>query len=137
MVPLLMGITKDSILRLDFETKMPQETFQLSQVTKHAATDKILRVNFVKNSFTVSTPEGQKISDLIEGYAASLRERQRKEEEEYNRKRENSSRLKREKDANKTPCYPESLRNKIFADIDRATRLLTSSTPMGIIDDPK
>jgi hypothetical protein len=133
----LMGITKDSILRLDFETKMPQETFQLSQVTKHAATDKILKVNFAKSSFTVATAEGQKISDLIEGYAASLRERQRREEEEYNRKREHSSRLKREKDASKAPCYPESLKTKIFADIERATRLLTSSNPIGIIDDPK
>merc|ERR1712013_103685 len=45
MVPLLLGITKDSILRLDYDTKETKETFLLTQVKRWAASSKIFSVD--------------------------------------------------------------------------------------------
>ena len=80
MVPLLMGVSKDKILRLDKDTKKPKEEMELKKVTNYACTDKILKVNFKDKSFTVLTSEGRQIQDLIEGYTLKLKERQKQEQ---------------------------------------------------------
>ena len=82
MVPLLMGVSKDKILRLDTATKKPKEELELKKVTNYACTDKILKVNFRDKNFTVLTSEGQKIQDLIEGYTLKLKEKQEQEQRE-------------------------------------------------------
>lgn len=140
MVPLLMGISRDSILRLDFETKMPKETFQLSQVVKYASTDKIMKVDFEKGSFTVQTGEGKKICSLLHGYMESLRERLKKQEEDDRRRRQESTRLKAEKEERKNlgpnPVL-DSLKNGIQADIDRTKTILSSTAPLGLPENKK
>merc|ERR1712130_3129 len=82
MVPLLMGVSKDKILRLDTTTKKPKEELELKKVTNYACTDKILKVNFRDKNFTVLTSEGQKIQDLIEGYTLKLKEKQEQAQRE-------------------------------------------------------
>ena len=77
MVPLLLGITKDSILRLDYDTKETKETFLLTQVKRWAASSKIFSVDFGSHkdkNFSVQTSEGEKISELVDGYVKIIME---------------------------------------------------------------
>ena len=125
MVPLLMGISHDSILRLDIETKLPKETpFELSKVTKHGATDKILKVQFSRGKhFTVQTSEGDKISKLIDGYCAALVQKTTK------KTIEKLEQVKEDK-AKKISSAPGQILNRAMAG-------LSSTESLGIIDDPK
>ena len=120
-----MGISHDSILRLDIETKLPKETpFELSKVTKHGATDKILKVQFSRGKhFTVQTSEGEKISQLIEGYCAALVQKNTK------KTIEKLEQVKEEK-AKKISPVPGQI-------LSRAIAGLSSTESLGIIDDPK
>ena len=75
LVPLLLGVTKDSILRLDFDSKEVRESFPLTTIKRWVATEKIFSVDFgdFKNkNFSVQTTEGQKIANLIAGYVAII-----------------------------------------------------------------
>ena len=77
MIPLLLGITKDSILRLDYDTKETMETFPLTHVKRWAASSKIFSVDFgshKEKNFSVQTSEGEKISDLVDGYVKIIME---------------------------------------------------------------
>ena len=136
MVPLLMGISKDSILRLDFDTKLPKETFHLKDVTKHAASDQILKVQFERNSFTVKTTEGKKISNLIEGYLERMQEEMIKD----NEKRLKASVLKKDKVERKfveTSPILESLKNNIYPKLDKALHILSTPPTMDQNNDNK
>ena len=75
LVPLLLGVTKDSILRLDFDSKEVRESFPLTTIKRWVATEKIFSVDFgdFKNkNFSVQTTEGQKIANLVSGYVAKI-----------------------------------------------------------------
>lgn len=77
MVPLLLGIRKDAILRLDHETKETKDTFELTTVKRWAASDRIFSVDFGsnrQNNFTVQTTEGEKISTLVDGFVKIIME---------------------------------------------------------------
>ena len=130
MVPLLMGVSKDKILRLDKDTKKPKEEMELKKVTNYACTDKILKVNFKDKSFTVLTSEGRQIQDLIEGYTLKLKERQKQEQ----RDKEAARDKKMEKHLD--PVL-NVLKDKIKPKMEKAKRALVSPGEMGLIDDPK
>ena len=74
LVPLLLGISKDSILRLDCETKEVRESFHLTKVKRWVFDEKIFSVDFGEfhKSFSVQTTEGQKIANLVAGYVAKI-----------------------------------------------------------------
>ena len=74
LVPLLLGISKDSILRLDCETKEVRESFHLTKVKRWVFDEKIFSVDFGEfhKSFSVQTTEGQKIANLVAGYVTKI-----------------------------------------------------------------
>ena len=74
MVPLLLGVTKDSILRLDCETKEVRESFPLTSVKRWVSDEKIFSVDFgdFHKSFSVQTTEGQRIANLVACYFAKI-----------------------------------------------------------------
>ena len=77
MVPLLLGISKASILRLDYDTKETIEAFPLTQIKRWAASSKIFSVDFgshKEKNFSVQTSEGEKISELVDGYVKIIME---------------------------------------------------------------
>ena len=66
-----MGITKDGILRLDERTKEIMQTWPLEQVKRWAATQNIFTIDFGDYSegfYSVQTPDGDKISEIVAGY---------------------------------------------------------------------
>ena len=71
LVPRLLGVTKDSVLRLDEQTKNILETWPLNTVKRWAASPNSFTLDFgdyKKNYFSVQTSEGEQISQLIAGY---------------------------------------------------------------------
>ena len=112
-MPRLLGVTKDSVLRLDEKTKEILKTWPLTTVRRWAASPNVFTLDFgdyqvigsiswlnLLNSkiiyfqdqyYSVQTTEGEQISALIAGYIdIILKRRQRKErfgedgnEEEY------------------------------------------------------
>ena len=77
MVPLLLGVTRESILRLDYNTKEIKESFPLTQIKRWAASDRIFSVDFgsfKEKNFSVQTTEGKKITELIAGYVKMIEE---------------------------------------------------------------
>ena len=69
--PRLLGITKDAVLRLDERTKETLKTWPLEQVKRWAATQNIFTIDFGEYQdgfYSVQTPDGDKISELIAGY---------------------------------------------------------------------
>ena len=130
MVPLLMGVSKDKILRLDTSTKKPKEELELRKVLNYACTDKILKVNFRDKAFTVQTSEGQKIQDLIEGYTLQLREKQKAEQKEKEQAREKKA------EKSQDPIITV-LKDKIKPKIDHSKRILNKPEELALTDDPK
>ena len=76
MVPLLLGIKKDSILRVNCDTKETMETFPLSHVKRWVNSDvgQVFSVDFGEHhkNLSVETTDGKKISDLLDQYYKSL-----------------------------------------------------------------
>ena len=67
----MLGITKDAILRLDQRTKEILKTWPLAQVKRWAATTNIFTIDFgeyQEGFYSVQTPDGDKISEVIAGY---------------------------------------------------------------------
>ena len=94
LVPRLLGVTKDSVLRLDEKTKEILKTWPLSTVRRWAASPNVFTLDFgdyQDQYYSVQTTEGEQIAALIAGYIdIILKRRQRKErfgedgnEEEY------------------------------------------------------
>ena len=74
MVPLLLGIRYDSILRVNCETKETIESFPLSNVKRWVESGQVFSVDFGGHhkNLTVETWEGKRISDLLDQYVKSL-----------------------------------------------------------------
>lgn len=71
LVPRLLGINKDSVLRLDAKTKAVLKEWPLEQVRRWAASVKGFTLDFgdyKDGYYSVKTPDGEKIAALIAGY---------------------------------------------------------------------
>ncbi|XP_042904301.1 talin-2 isoform X1 [Parasteatoda tepidariorum] len=71
LVPKLLGVTKDSVLRLDEKTKEILKTWPLTKVRRCAASPNSFTLDFGDYSdsyYSVQTSEGEQISQLINGY---------------------------------------------------------------------
>ena len=74
MVPLLLGIKNDSILRVNAKSKEIIETFPLSTVKRWAKTEKIFSVDLGDKTLSVETADGKKLSELLDLYVKNLQE---------------------------------------------------------------
>ena len=78
MVPILLGIKYDAILRVNCETKETMEKFPLSNIKRWAKSGEVFSVEFLigeqKKTISVETWDGQKISDLLDQFVKSLLE---------------------------------------------------------------
>lgn len=71
LVPRLLGVTKESVLRLDEKTKEIVKTWPLTTVKRWAASPNSFTLDFGDYSdsyYSVQTTEGEQISQLIAGY---------------------------------------------------------------------
>ena len=71
LVPRLLGVTKDSVMRLDERTKEILKTWPLTTVKRWAPTPNSFTLDFGDYSdsyYSVQTGEGEQISKLIAGY---------------------------------------------------------------------
>ena len=67
----LLGVTKSAVLRLDEKSKEILKEWPLAQVKRWAATQNIFTIDFGEYQdgfYSVQTPEGDKISEIIAGY---------------------------------------------------------------------
>ncbi|XP_018408306.1 PREDICTED: talin-2 [Nanorana parkeri] len=71
LVPRLLGITKDSVMRVDEKTKDVIQEWPLTTVKRWAASPKSFTLDFgeyQESYYSVQTTEGEQISQLIAGY---------------------------------------------------------------------
>lgn len=71
LVPRLLGVTRDAVMRVDERTKEVLKTWQLTQVRRWAASPNSFTLDFGDYSesyYSVQTSEGEAISQLIAGY---------------------------------------------------------------------
>ena len=71
LVPRLLGVTKDSVLRLDENTKVILKTWPLTTVKRWAASVNVFTLDFgdyQDQYYSVQTTEGEHIAQLIQGY---------------------------------------------------------------------
>uniref|UniRef100_A0A672N213 Talin-2 n=1 Tax=Sinocyclocheilus grahami TaxID=75366 RepID=A0A672N213_SINGR len=71
LVPRLLGITKESVMRVDEKTKDVIQEWPLTTVKRWAASPKSFTLDFgeyQESYFSVQTTEGEQISQLIAGY---------------------------------------------------------------------
>ena len=83
LVPRLLGVTKDSVLRLDEKTKEILKTWPLTTVRRWAASPNVFTLDFgdyQDQYYSVQTTEGEQISQLIAGYIDIILKRRAKKE---------------------------------------------------------
>ncbi|KAK9884059.1 hypothetical protein WA026_004996 [Henosepilachna vigintioctopunctata] len=71
LVPRLLGVTKDSVLRLDEKTKEIVQTWPLTTVRRWGASPNTFTLDFGDYSdqyYSVQTTEGEQIQQIISGY---------------------------------------------------------------------
>nr|XP_020034006.1 talin-2 isoform X5 [Castor canadensis] len=71
LVPRLLGITKDSVMRVDEKSKEVLQEWPLTTVKRWAASPKSFTLDFgeyQESYYSVQTTEGEQISQLIAGY---------------------------------------------------------------------
>uniref|UniRef100_A0A146KWR6 Talin-1 n=3 Tax=Lygus hesperus TaxID=30085 RepID=A0A146KWR6_LYGHE len=71
LVPRLLGVTKDSVLRLDEHTKEILKTYPLTTVKRWCASPNTFTLDFgdyADSYYSVQTTEGEQIVQLISGY---------------------------------------------------------------------
>ncbi|CAF4428005.1 unnamed protein product, partial [Adineta steineri] len=71
LVPRLLGVTKDSIIRVDERSKDFLEVWPLTHVKRWTASPNTFTLDFgdyASAYYSVQTHEGQQISQLIAGY---------------------------------------------------------------------
>uniref|UniRef100_A0A8C1TUL4 Talin 2 n=1 Tax=Cyprinus carpio TaxID=7962 RepID=A0A8C1TUL4_CYPCA len=71
LVPRLLGITKESVMRVDEKTKEVVQEWPLTTVKRWAASPKSFTLDFgeyQESYYSVQTTEGEQISQLIAGY---------------------------------------------------------------------
>ena len=75
MQPLLLGVSKEAILRLDYDTKETQSSFLLTEIKRYAASDKIFAIDLGagKKGFSVETTEGEKIKAIVDSYMDKIK----------------------------------------------------------------
>lgn len=80
LVPRLLGITKESVMRLDERTKEIIKVWPLTTVKRWAASPNSFTLDFGDYSdqfYSVKTPEGEQIAQLIAGYIDIILKRQK------------------------------------------------------------
>uniref|UniRef100_A0A5K3F0Y5 FERM domain-containing protein n=1 Tax=Mesocestoides corti TaxID=53468 RepID=A0A5K3F0Y5_MESCO len=81
LVPRLLGITKDSVVRLDERTKEVVKVWPLTSILKWAASPNAFTMDFGEYSpdeyYTAQTSEGEQISQLIAGYIDIILKKQK------------------------------------------------------------
>ena len=80
LVPRLLGVQKDSALRLDEKTKEVLTSWPLTQVKRWAASPNTFSLDFGDYSddyYSVQTQEGEQIAQLIAGYIDIILKRQK------------------------------------------------------------
>ncbi|KAJ3037472.1 Talin-1, partial [Rhizophlyctis rosea] len=81
--PVLLGVTKQSVVRLDVDTKEMKEEWKLTKLRRWAASKNSFTLDlgdYANDYYTVETAEGEQISALIAGYIDIIL-RKRKEAE--------------------------------------------------------
>ena len=81
LVPRLLGVTKESVLRLDEKTKEILKTWPLTTVRRWAASPNVFTLDFgdyQDQYYSVQTTEGEQISQLISGYIDIILKRRQK-----------------------------------------------------------
>ena len=75
MVPLLLGVTKEAILRLEYDTKEVQSTFLLVDIKRYAASNTVFGIDMGpdKKNFHVETSEGEKIKAIVDSYMEKIK----------------------------------------------------------------
>ena len=75
MAPLLLGVSKQAIMRMDYNTKEVLEEFPMTSFKRWAANDKVFSIDFGKpdKNFYAQTTEGKKIKELVDGYMAIIK----------------------------------------------------------------
>ena len=71
MLAILLGVTRDSVLRVDAETKEVLKVWPLTSLRRWAASPNSFTLDFgdyEDSYYTIQTPEGDAISQLIAGY---------------------------------------------------------------------
>ncbi|XP_035383856.1 talin-2-like isoform X2 [Electrophorus electricus] len=71
LVPRLLGVTKESVMRVDEKTKEVLQDWPLTRVKRWAASPKSFTLDFgeyQESYYSVQTTEGEQISQLIAGY---------------------------------------------------------------------
>ena len=65
MAPLLLGVSKQAIMRMDYNTKEVLEEFPMTSFKRWAANDKVFSIDFGKpdKNFYAQTTEGKKIKE--------------------------------------------------------------------------
>ncbi|KAI1289406.1 Talin-2 [Halotydeus destructor] len=85
LVPRLLGVTKESVLRLDEKTKEIIKTWNLTTVKRWSASPNSFTLDFGEYSdsyYSVQTSEGEKIAQLISGYIDIILKLKRAKERE-------------------------------------------------------
>ncbi|CAH8450100.1 unnamed protein product [Schistosoma turkestanicum] len=81
LIPRLLGITKDSVVRLDEKTKEVLKIWPLTSICKWAASSHAFTMDFGEYSpdeyYTAQTSEGEQISQLIAGYIDIILKKQK------------------------------------------------------------
>ena len=79
LVPRLLGVSKDAILRLDENTKVTITEWPLKAIKRCAVSANVFLLKFEDNtsSYSVKTVEGQQIKELIQGYISIAAEKER------------------------------------------------------------
>eukprot|EP00117_Sycon_ciliatum_P001215 scpid5059/ scgid6971/ Talin-1 len=83
LVPRLLGVTKESVMRVDEKTKEVMKTWPLTTVRRWAASPNSFTLDFGDYSesyYSVQTTEGETISQLIAGYIDIILSRQKQPE---------------------------------------------------------
>ena len=74
-MPLLLGVTKEAILRLEYDTKEVQSTFLLVDIKRYAASNTVFGIDMGpdKKNFHVETSEGEKIKAIVDSYMEKIK----------------------------------------------------------------
>ncbi|GAA29942.2 talin [Clonorchis sinensis] len=81
LIPRLLGVTKDSVIRLDEKTKEVLKIWPLTSISRWAASLHAFTMDFGEYSpddcYTAQTSEGEQISQLIAGYVDIITKKQK------------------------------------------------------------
>ena len=83
LAPRLLGVTKESVLRLDEVTKEILKTWPLTTVRRWVAAPRVFTLDFgdyQDQYYSVQTNEGEQISQLIAGYIDIILKRRQKKD---------------------------------------------------------